>query len=174
MQFGAYSGLSSFVFFLFIYFFTSNPLGNWSWLGGWIPVLFIVMGIKQYRDEHLEGYIRYWQGVGAGAFISTFACLIFAFTVFLFGTVGDPMILDNQKAEALQGIEKAKEYWTNESLINAMAEAESKISEMTMAEVSQSTFMNGLLWGLMVSLVVAGMMRKNKPFFEETSGDTEV
>lgn len=167
MQFGAYSGLSSFMFFMILYFVNSNPLGNKGWLGFWIPILFIFLGTKFHRDKVLDNQISYGQAFGLGALIALCASLLYALLVFLFGTVADPSIVDNYKAEAMQGMEEARKYLSSEKLLSAMDEAASKIEEMKIGELAQSIFLNGLIGGALVSLISSAILKKKKPLFDE-------
>lgn len=172
MQYGAYSGLSNFAFFLLLYFVTSNPLGNIGWLGFWIPILFIVIGTKFHRNNDLEGYMKYWRGVNIGSLIALCASLIYAILVFAFVTLADPEILANYKNEALAGMDEARKYLSNDSILSAMDEAEKKIEEMTVSEIAQSVFFNGIIGGFIVSLIVAAIFRKDKPLFDNISEGT--
>ena len=172
MQYGAYSGLSSFCFFLLLYFVSSNPLGNKSWLGAWIPIVFIVLGTKYFRDSENGGFIAYWRGVGTGTFIALFSSLLFALLIYLFGTLADPQILENYKVESLQGIEEAKKFLTSETMLSRLDEAIEKIEKFSMSELALSFFYNGIFGGFVISLIVAAVLKKQKPLFEETGSAT--
>lgn len=168
MQAGAYSGLSLFGLFILLYFFVSTPLGNWSYAGFWIPVVFIRMGILHYRKEAGEGFVGYGRALLVGMATGIFSSILYGLLVFIFGTLVDPLILDNFKEETLKGIEEGMKYMQGGQLAGMMEKAILEIEKMGMEDISLSVFYNGSLYGFFISLIAAGILKKSKPFFEST------
>jgi hypothetical protein len=167
MQFGAYTGLSKFALFLILYFVTTSPLGNKGMIGIVFTVIFVAIGTKFHRDHDLGGYISYWRGVMCGLMIAAFGAAIHGLLIYLFGMLADPQILENYKAESIAGIEEARQYLSNETMLAKLDEAVEKIGLITMSELALTVFYNGLIGGLLVSLIVAAIVRRTKPFFDE-------
>ena len=167
LQYGAYSGLSSFIFFLVIYFTGHNPLGAASWLGAWIPIVFIVLGTKYHRNNDLEGYMNYGRGLGIGTLIALCASIIISMSIYIFGTVVDAKILEPYLNEMMEATEKAKSFMSEELYDKGMEQ----ITKMTMKDVAWSNFYNVILGGFIVSLITAAIYRKEKPFFEQDKNE---
>ena len=91
MTYGAMYGLASSVIYLIFYFAgASVEAKSPQYIGYLLLIFFLVMGIKSYRDQDLEGYISYGRSLGTGVLIGVFGGIITGiFTVLLF-TVIDP------------------------------------------------------------------------------------
>ena len=84
LKYGAINGLATFAFFILLYALGKNPMGSWSVLGWFIPVVFTVIAIRNYRNKDLGGYITYGQGLGAGLLVSIFSGFLVAVLVYSF------------------------------------------------------------------------------------------
>ena len=174
MQYGAYSGLSTFAFFLLIYFINSNPLGGKSMFGFWIPILFIFLGTKFHRDTDLGGYMNYWRGVVVGLFIALFASALGGLLVYLFGTLGDQGIIENFRAEQIAKIDESRQYVKSEFLNEMLDKAVEEINKSTIQKMAWGAFQNGIVYGAIISLIMAAILRKSKPFFEDPNAHTTI
>jgi len=167
MQFGAYSGLSKFVLFLLLYFMHVSPLGNWSSLGYILAILFIVLGTRFHRDQDLESYMTFGRGVGIGFSISTCSSILYALMVYIFGMLVDASILDVYKKESLKALDEASKMFQSEAMQSKMGEVVQQIENITMVDIAQSVFMNGILGGLFAALIVSLILRRKRPFFDD-------
>ncbi len=169
MQFGAYGGLSKFVFFLLLYFVNVNPLGNWATLGYVLTILFIVLGTRFHRDKDLGTYITYGRALGIGFAISTFISLLYSFMVYIFGMIIDPSILDAYKKESLKALDEASKMLQSETLQANMDQVVQQMEKLSMTDIAQSVFLNGIFSGLFTALIVALIFKRNRPFFDDTN-----
>jgi FtsH-binding integral membrane protein len=94
MKFGAIYGFSSIAVFLLFYLLGTDIQSKLPQLISYsLLVLFIVMGIKAYRDESLDGYISYGQSLGTGILISIFGGFITGiFTLIFFQYLAPDMV----------------------------------------------------------------------------------
>ena len=169
MQFGAYNGLAKFVLFLLLYFTVANPLGNWTMLGALFTITFIAIGTKQFRDQACDGYITYGRALAAGLMVAVFSSALYAILLYLFGTLADGTILDAYKKENITNLDEARKYLSSEKLLSKMDEAAEEIQKMSLGRLCTGFFTNGLIGGLVISLITAAIFRKNKPLFDESS-----
>ena len=163
MMFGTFSGLSSFLVFIIIYVLGKNPLGAFSWLGFWIPILFITLGIQKHRDKDLGGFISYGRGVGTGALITLFLAILSSVLSYAFLTFIGTDVLEVHKQEMAEGMEKAKQFMNEEMFDKAMEEVEL----LTTGKMAMGDFQNKLLGGVLSSLLIAAFLRKRQSIFEE-------
>jgi hypothetical protein len=157
MHYGALSGIGSFLIFLAIYWKGSNPLGAASWLGAWIPVVFLCISIKYFRDKLLGGFITYGQAFKTGVMTTLFASLLFGFMVYIFSYLTHAAFLQAHIQEALLGLEQSKMFFNDE----LYAEMEEKIESLSINEVVLNDFFTKMLGGLIVSLFAAAYYRRN-------------
>lgn len=171
LNYGSIAGTVSFAIFLLIYIAGHNPLGNASWVAVWVPVVFIVLGIKKYRDQVLEGYISYGQALGMGFMISFIFASLFGILVYIFGVLIDPAIVEMTRQESLQAMQEAADQlpqFFNEEMYDTMME---KIDEITISSLAFSEFTNKLFWGLIISLISAAFLKHTKSPFEEDTDE---
>lgn len=157
---GSQSALASFAFFLLLYVLDINPLGNVSWLGAWIPILFIVRGTKQFRDKFNGGLLTYWKGVATGFFIAFFSASLFAFLIYIFMKVIDPSILDRHLTEIMEGIQKMAPMLSEEQFDMVYSRMEEALPQMTTGNIAMGDFWNKIIGETIVCFIVAAILRK--------------
>ena len=105
LNYGALSGVGSFLVFLALYFMNLNPLGPASWMGAWVPLLFMVLATRHYRHYENGGFLRYWQGFRIGFLTASSGALLFGALAWLFVTLVDITVLERFKQESLEALE---------------------------------------------------------------------
>lgn len=171
LQYGAYSGLSCFAFFLLLYYSGHNPLGKWSWLGAWIPIVFIAVGTKHFRDVVLDGYINYGKALSIGTLISAAAAITFSLLVYCFGSVIATSLAEMQFNDAVNTLEKGKDILGEEWYEKTMTQLEESKNTITTASIAFNDFFSKSLGGFIVSLIVAAFYKREKPFFEKSDNE---
>ena len=152
MNFGAMSGLGSFAVFLGLYYKGINPLGNASWVGAWIPVVFVI-ATKYYRDHFLAGEISYGHAVKIGLLTAIAASFLFALLIYIFVTLIDSTIVTTFKNEKLLELEETK-FMFGDEFYDKMVEGIEKINITTIA---LNDFFTKMMGALLVTLVTAAV-----------------
>ncbi|HET6244845.1 MAG: DUF4199 domain-containing protein [Bacteroidetes bacterium] len=171
LNYGSIAGVVAFSIFLIIYMLGYNPLGSYSWVGAWVPIVFIILGIKKHRDQNLEGFITYGQAFGMGFMITFIFASLFGLLVYIFGTVVDPGIVEMTRSESLEAMQQASDQMPqifSEELYDKMIE---QLEAITISSLSFSEFTNKLFWGIIISLLAAAFLKHSKSPFEEDSND---
>ena len=163
LNYGAISGICSFAVFLTLYYKGVSPLGPASWLGAWIPVVFICIATKYYRDRILGGYIHYWAAYKTGVVTALCASFLFALMIYCFTKIYDSTIVDAFKEDALKGMEEAK-YIFSDVMYETGVE---QIENITISSVATNDFFTKLLGAVLVSFITAAAYRKLKSEIEE-------
>ena len=163
LNFGAMSGLASFLVFLALYFKGLNPLGTASWLGAWIPVVFLCIATKNYRDHALGGFINYGQGMRIGLLTALAASFLFALLIYIFVTIFDSNVIELYKNEMKAGLEETKFMFSDEMFDKAMEGFE----KLTIVTVAYNDFFIKMVGGLLVTFITAAIYRRVPKPFEE-------
>jgi hypothetical protein len=91
MTYGAMYGLAASIIYLIFYFAGADIQSKLpQYIGYLLLILFIVLGVKNYRDQDLEGHISYGKSLGTGVLIGLFGGIIMGFYTVLMFTVVDP------------------------------------------------------------------------------------
>lgn len=165
LNYGSAAGTAAFVLFLAYYYMGFNPFGNISWLSAWIPIVAIYLAVKKFRDQYNEGLLSYGIAFSTSIFIALIYGTLFAMLAYLFGTAIDGGFVTLYKNEAIESIELMQNILSmDEALASEMAQEIDKASAGTIIFGDlQSKFLGSLI----VSLVIAAILRKNPPMFSE-------
>jgi hypothetical protein len=91
MTYGAMYGLSSSIIYL-IFYFAGAAIDNKGpqWIGYLVLIATIYLGVTNYRNNDLGGFISYGKSLGTGTLIGLFGGIITGFFTVLMFTVIDP------------------------------------------------------------------------------------
>ncbi len=168
MNYGGVAAFVSFALFLLIYFLGMNPLGNYSWLGAWVIIVLIYKGIKDFRDQLSEGFISYGKALSVGMMLVFFYSLLYGLLTFISSSLLFPEIVEVHKTEVMTGMEKLRTMLSEEQFESMYDKMEKALEEFTLSNIIIGDFWNKIIGGLIISLIVAGILKKSKPLFEET------
>ncbi|HEX2394366.1 MAG TPA: DUF4199 domain-containing protein [Bacteroidales bacterium] len=129
-----------------------------------ISIIFVSYGIKSYRDKVLDGSISYGQAFVVGLLIIVFSALLGGIYNLIFTNVIDPEYMDrvleatkNSTYDMMSNMGA-----TDAQIEDSMDKFDERIAKMT----PMRTFMQGFIWsvifGTIISLIVAAFTRKSK------------
>lgn len=163
INYGAMSALASFAVFVALYYKGLNPLGPGSWLGAWIPIVFICLGTNFYRSHCLNGFISYGQSFKIGFLISLASGFLFALLIYIFVTLIDGNVIEVYKEEMRIGMEEAKFIFSRDMYEQGLE----SIEKLTITTIAYNDFFMKVIGGVLVSLITAAIYRKQPAEFEE-------
>lgn len=158
---GSQSAIASFGFFLLLYVLNLNPLGNFSWLAAWIPVLFIVRGTKQFRENYNGGVLSYWKGFSVGFMIAFFSATLYAFLIYIFLKVIDTSLIDRHITEIMEGVQKMSSFLSEEQFDMVYSKMEEALPQLNPTNISIGDFWNKMIGESIVCFIVAAVLKKN-------------
>lgn len=167
LNYGALSGLVSFIVFMVLYWMNLNPLGPASWLGAWVPILFIILATRHYRNYENGGYLFYWTGFRIGFLTACSAAFVFGALSWFFVSYVDGEILDRFKQESLEAMELTEGMMKSIVGESAFEQSVQSITNMEMIEVTTSDIFNKMLGGLISALIIAAFLRREPNFQNE-------
>ncbi|HEX5001408.1 MAG TPA: DUF4199 domain-containing protein [Bacteroidia bacterium] len=121
----------------------------------------LYLGIKEERDQHGNGFISFGKGFGTGIRISSIAALISMVFSYLYFTVINPGMVTYIKM-------KQEEELMNRGMSEEMIEKASANMDKWMSPEAMAGFsmFGTLLLGLVITLIVAALMKKEDPSAE--------
>ncbi len=166
MNFGALSALCSIAVFLLCYFVGMSIESKVPQLLGYvILIIFIIFGIKSYRDNDLGGYISYGKSLGTGVLISICGGLISGiFSIVFFKYIAPDMI---QKIIESAQQKMADKGMSEEQVQMAISYTEKFMSPMWLFIWS---IVGAALAGLIFSLLISIFMKKEQNPFNSNIG----
>jgi hypothetical protein len=174
VYYGFLCAASCFFFMLLLYFAGKYPLGKWSWLGTWIPIVFMIRGVKAHRDIDLGGSITYRQAFGTSYLVALSNAIMLCLLIFLFGILVGTNIISLMISESVEKLEKAKSFMTEEvyeSAMNSLEEMKANQS-YTLFRIVLGEFTVKSIGGIIVSMVVASFMKKEIRLSSATESDS--
>jgi hypothetical protein len=152
---GLIMGIIGIVYTLLIYFLdlTFNQYAGYFYYLVQIFVLFYLL--KMYRENYKNGYITYGQAFGAGVVISVYAAVLGAIFTFILYSYIDTGLIAKQLAFAEQTlVDRGMPQTAIDSAMNVQAKI------MKPAIMAPISVFGGILWGAILSLIVAIFVKK--------------
>lgn len=167
MTYGIYLGLISILYSVILY--VTGQTGNQT-LGyvGYIFIIGIVIwALITYRDKINGGYMSYGTGVGIGfmtALIGGILGSIFAYVLF---AIIDPSLPEQLLGKALEeAIAKNPEIEQNLDMVEGMMR-----KMMSPTAIAIMGVVSSAIGGIIISLILAAIFKKDKPMFEEAQAE---
>ncbi len=129
-------------------------------LGLIILVIGMVYAMRDYRSQN-EGYMSYGQGLGIGTLMAGISGLLSSAFTMLYTQFIDPNLMNS-------ALDKAREDLEQRGMSDAQIESAMEVSEKMMSPgilFAMGVFFS-ILFGFIIALIVAAIMRRNRPVFE--------
>lgn len=138
-------------------------LGQNRWLSSMsyiFMIVAIVWAMKDFREKN-DGFISYGEGLGLGSLTAAvLGVLSSAFTLFYIQFIDNTLLA--------QGLDQVREDMERQGKDDAQIEQAIEISQKFMSPgiVFVTVILGYLVMGFIVSLIIAAIMRREKPVFE--------
>lgn len=162
LKYGLYGALIGLVFFLLLSFSGNSPWGSASWMGSWIPGITAYFAIKTYKDDSEEDSFSFSELFKISLSTIFFQALFVNILTLSSAIILKTDALEIYRAEMAQNADQLKAMISSE-MYNQLQTELQNISYNTLAFWD---FIYKLIGGLLVSLILAGTLRKNKRIFE--------
>ena len=162
LKYGFYGSLLGIVFFLLLIFSSNSPWGSASWMGSWIPAISAYFAIKTYREESANEKFTFSELFRISIITLFFQALIVNILAVSLSNILQFNSLELYRNEMLEYAEQIK-LMVSEEIYN---EAMNELQNASYSTLAFQDFTNKLIGGLIVSLILAGIYRKNKLTFE--------
>ncbi len=163
LKYGLYGAIVGFVFYLMLLFSGNSPWGTSSWMGCWIPGMAAFFGAKVIRDNENEGFMTFGKVFIASMLIIVTQAFIFEILAFIFNGVGNIDPVSIYKSEFIANAEQMRDLIGDEVYYRMEEEIEGE----TFYNLVFTDFTLKIIGGALVSLIIASIVKKNKPIFEK-------
>lgn len=160
LKWGIIAGVALTVYTLIL--FLTEQVGNQSlgFISIALSVVFIVLAMREFRTLN-EGYLSLGEGVGVGTLVSAISGLISATFSTIYTTFIDTAFYE-RLADTMQ------EQWEKQGLSDDQIEQASEMTKMFQSPGLLFAFglIGAVVFGLILSLIIAAIMRKKRPVFD--------
>jgi hypothetical protein len=162
-RFGSVAALSSIVLFSILYFAGKNPMFIPAYLDFRLLLfpIFLVFGIRDFKENRNEGILHFWQGFSVGMLIVLIISLSMTIYILVLGGLIDPSFTEKFITGTMQTIHHSKE-----SIIAQVGEAAyNKTLELipgtTLNNLAFDYFLKSLPLGIILTILISLVLRNN-------------
>jgi len=141
--------------------YQTDKINSGAWFGVMplvVSIVVLFLGVKAVREEQEGKYLTYGKGVATGTLISLYSCLIGAAYTYIHFTYVNPNFQDYL-------IEASRVKWAAAGLQESQMEGAEKGVRMFTKPAIQSVFtvVVGMIFGVVLSLIIAAILKRNPP-----------
>ncbi len=155
LHYGIIYGLTSIAISLFTILTDLQQNFVISVLNMLVMIAFLVMPMQYFKSQN-EGFISFGQGMGIGSIVSAVSSFLSGFFILVYYRLIAP-----KKFEEI--LEKTRESWEKAGMNEEQIQVAEKFTTPEVMFIS--AFIGGLIFGVLLSLVVAAIVQKKKPEF---------
>jgi len=164
LKYGLLAALLCIILFSGLYIFGKNPLLIPLFLDFRILIfaIFLLFGIRDFKDNKNGGILHFWQGFATGAIIVLIVAVVMGLFIALLGGVIDHSFTANYINEMLQNITGAKEKIISEYGQDVYDKAVKLIPSTTLADLSLDYFLKTIPIGLIIAILISLAFRRKE------------
>ena len=161
MNYGAIIGIALIIISLLFYMMNETTSEIQNYLGYLVLAVGVYLGVKNYRDNELNGLMSYGKALGSGTLISFFASIIMAFYLYIFIFFIDPSLVDVILEQAENDMIDAGQ--SDEQIALAMKYTRMFVTPFWMSIMSVVVY---TVIGFVFSLIIAIFLKKEDDSFD--------
>lgn len=152
--------------FCILYFAGRNPLFIPPFLDFRILLfpIFLVFGIRDYKENHNQGYLHFWQGISVGFQITLIISFVMSLFILVFGTVIEKGFVNEFITESIRNIESTREQLLESIGKETLEKTLELLPTTTIAHLAIDYFIKSLPYGIFLTIIISLILRK-KPNF---------
>ncbi|RNI24478.1 DUF4199 domain-containing protein [Rufibacter latericius] len=160
VRFGIMTGFASIIFSLVLYLTGLHLNKGVSYLGTIIPIIGIVMAYRYYKREN-HGFMSYGQGLGTGTILATVSGVLSGVFTYIYLKFVDSNIIQQIRNASIEEME-------NKGMSDEQIEQATSMTEKFTTPEMMLVFgvVGAVILGFILSLIIAAIMKRNRPEFE--------
>jgi hypothetical protein len=164
VKYGLFASLFCIILFSSLYFFGKNPLLIPLFLDFRILIfaIFLLFGIRDFKDNKNNGILHFWQGFATGAIIVLMVSVVMGLFIFLLGGIIDRNFTGNYISQMLQNLTGAKEKIISEYGLDVYTKAVNLVPTTTLADLALDYFIKTIPLGLIITILISLAFRKKE------------
>lgn len=160
LKYAGYGALLSFVVMILLLVSGNSPWSSASWMGCWIPGITAYFVLKIYHQN--DSVVSYVISLRRSMMVIFFQALFYAIISNVFALVVSTGAVEMYKKEMLANAMQLQVMMGDEMFEQLSKE----LDNLTFSTLAFWDFIYKLIGGFIVSLILAGIFRKNNPIFE--------
>ena len=162
LRYGAAGGVLVIIGFVGLFFMGENPLLSLQMLDFLVLPIFIFFAIKDFRDNHNDKAMLFWQGMTVGIIVYVAVALLAGLFTLTFLTVCDCNLLSEFVTNRVEILESDKAKVIEEMGQATYDKALMEVKNTTAFVVSLDIFAKKCILGLLITIILS-MIFRTKP-----------
>lgn len=152
LTYGLYLGIAAIIFNLITFY--GGLIGNkpFSWIGVIIPLIFVFLGLKNYKEKVNNGILKYSSGLGLGVLLSLVGGVVSAIFIYILLSFIDASLMNTILAVT-------EEQLLEKNMPEAAIEQSVKFVTPTMMAIG--TVVSTVFFGFVGSLIISAILKKD-------------
>lgn len=166
IRYALIASAASIILFCILYYAGRNPLFIPPFLDFRVLLfpIFLVFGIRDYKENHNQGYLHFWQGISVGLQIMLIISFVMSIFILIFGTVVEPDFVNEFISGSIQNIESTREKLLESIGKETLEKTLEILPTTTIAHLAIDYFIKSLPYGIFIAIIISLILRK-KPNF---------
>ena len=162
VKYGVVGGILIISPFLMLHFMDLKPLINLNTLilEGMLMFIFIYLGTREFRDNHNQGILKFWQGMTSGFLIYLIMTLIFLIFLWMFIYYMVPDYLESYKLGAAEYLDDSLEKITDEAEKEILLQQKENIDNTSRGDLLLDGIFRKLILGLIITPISTVFLRR--------------
>ena len=161
-KYGLYGALIGLIFYLLLLFSGNSPWGSASWMGSWIPGITAYFAIKTFKEDTDQEDFTFSKLFRIGFATIFFQAMFVNILTIIVATVLNTNAIEIYKAEMAQNAEQLKTMIS----VDMYNQLQTELKNISQSVLAFWDFIYKLIGGLIVSLILARTLKKNKLIFD--------
>lgn len=160
LRYGVIGGGVVILLFLIFYFLNLDPLVNIKMIDVFILAVFIFFALKEFRDQHNNRQLHFWQGMTGGVINYLTIAVISAIFILVMTVIIDPEMTTKYIESRIELLNQNKQ-----TLIETMDEKTYQdtvagVKETSAFDLALDDFLKKSMIGLFLTIIIAVILRK--------------
>jgi hypothetical protein len=122
--------------------------------------IFLVFSIRDYKENHNNGFLHFWQGFSIGLLVILIIAGIMSLFIAVLGTWIEPDFVQKFIQSSIDQIESAKEKITTAIGQEELTKVLEILPSTTLFDLALDYFLKSLPYGLFLTIIIALILRK--------------
>jgi hypothetical protein len=164
--YGLIAAAASISLFCILYYAGRNPLLIPAFLDFRILLfpIFLVFGIRDYKENHNQGILHFWQGISIGMQTILIIAFLMSLFILIFGTLIEPGFVHEFVTESIQNIELMRDKLLESIGKESLEKSLELLPTTTIVDLAIDYLIKSLPYGIFLAIIISLILRK-KPNF---------